>query len=412
MEKDFLSKVYGYKRIKEELYLIRNWYLNSDKLKEKRELLPKGILLYGEPGNGKTRIIREYSKTFNYPIFVIEGKNDNVQKEVCDIYEQAKKEKHAIVVIDELDRLIDKDDKLIRIIMSQLDGFDANTNILTLATCNEYYKMPDALIREGRFDRHFYIGITDGEMEDIIRSFSTDAKIILTEEEILELSQCLNYYSTGEIKAIFNNASLRYGDDCTIDNIINTADFLKTGYIGLDKKTKIDKYIAVHEAGHAIYSYFFCDSQRFLRIYFNDEGGCTISKDIDSKETIESRINKVRMSLAGIVAEELIFKKHSIGCSNDLEKAHNFAFRLMNRACIEGLDSFCSRETYYDRRNISEYSSKIIDKKTNKFLKDNYKIVKRNLKKYKKHILLVSDYLQEHREIKRNDFIKLLSTQI
>ena len=411
MEKDFLSNVYGYSRIKEELYLIRNWYLNADKLGEKRELLPKGILLYGEPGNGKTRIIREYSKTFDYPIFVIEGKNDNVQKEVCNIYEQAKKEKHAIVVIDELDRLIDKDDKLIRIIMSQLDGFDANTTILTLATCNEYYRMPDALIREGRFDRHFYIGITDGEMEEIIKAFSTDAKIKLTEEEISELSQSLNYYSTGEIKAIFNNASLRYGDECTIDNIINTADFLKTGFIGRDQRSKIDRYVAVHEAGHAVYSYFLCNTLRFLRVNFNDGGGCTVAKDIDTLSPRENKIDKVRMSLAGIVAEELMLKKHDVGCSNDLSKAYKISFKLMNISCIDGIDSFCIDETFYDRRNISSYTSKQLDKNTISFMKSNYKIVRKQLKKYKKQISIVADYLQEHREIKRNEFIKIVDAQ-
>ena len=114
------------------------------------------------------------------------------------------------------------------------------------------------------------------------------------------------------------------------------------------------------------------------------------------------------MSLAGIVAEELLLKCHDVGCSNDLSKAHKISFKLMNISCIDGIDSFCIDETFYDRRNISSYTSKQLDKNTISFMKSNYKIVKKQLKKYKKQISIVADYLQEHREIKRNEFIKIV----
>lgn len=408
MDKEFLSNVYGYSKVKNELFVIRDWYLNSSEMGEKKRLLPKGILFYGRPGCGKTQLMREYSKSFNYPIFVIEGKEDNVQEEVCNIYEKAKQEKNAIVIIDELDRLVGQDEKLVRIIMSQLDGFDSSTSILTIATCNEYFELPEALIREGRFDRHFFIGNTDGEMEDIIRSFAKDSNIELSNEDIMELAICFDICTTGEIKAIFNNASLRYGNKCTIDDIINTSDYLRTGYMNKDSDFNVPRYAAIHEAGHAIYSHIFCKTKTFLRIYFNDDGGVAVCKESNMIETKESRINCVRVGLAGLVAEDIILNNHDIGCGDDLEKAYDLSFRLINRTCINGIKNYCTKNAYYDRYNMSDFSSKKFDKRTISFVKANYRIVKRKLKKYKKEIITLADYLQEHKEIKRNEFIKLV----
>lgn len=154
MAEEFLKNVYGYEEIKNELKIIRDWYLNVDKNDEVSKALPKGVLFYGVPGSGKTHLMREYSKTFGYPIFIIEGNDDNVLDEVVKTYENASKEKNAIVIIDEIDKLVERDSKLSRILTAKLDGFE-KSNVLTLATCNLYDDLPEALVRPGRFDRHF-----------------------------------------------------------------------------------------------------------------------------------------------------------------------------------------------------------------------------------------------------------------
>jgi len=102
MENEFLEKVYGYREIKKELKLIQDWYFNADSLGERKKLLPKGILFYSDPGEGKTHIVREYSKSFNYPIFVIEGNDDNVLDEVVKAYENASKEKMQLLLLMKL----------------------------------------------------------------------------------------------------------------------------------------------------------------------------------------------------------------------------------------------------------------------------------------------------------------------
>ena len=346
MENEFLEKVYGYKEIKRELKQIQEWYFNSEKLGDKRRLLPKGILFHGGPGEGKTHIVREYSQSFGYPVFVIEGNDENVLDEVVKTYENASKEKNAIVVIDEIDKLIQKDDKLTRILMAQLDGYKTSS-VLTLATCNNYYEMPEALLREGRFDRHFGTFINNqDDLLEIIRGFSKEAGISLSENDENELVEIFSRYSASFIRAVFNNASLRFGEKWSISDIINTADFLRTGFIQKNKDFKIERSVAIHEAGHAVYIYLFCKKQKFLRIFFSEDGGKTVYKANEETETKESRIETIRAGLAGLVAEDILLKSHGIGCGEDLEKVYSLSYRLVNRTCIYGIKNYCTEEGF------------------------------------------------------------------
>lgn len=408
MKNEFLEKVYGYKDIKKELKVIQDWYFNADKLGEKKKMLPKGILFYSDPGEGKTHIVREYSKSFNYPIFVIEGNDDNVLDEVVKTYENASKEKNAIVIIDEIDRLIQKDEKLTRVLMAQLDGYKSSS-VLTLATCNNYYNMPEALLREGRFDRHFRTSINDqDDLLEMIRGFAKDAMIELSETDENELVELFFHLNASFIRAVFNNSSLRYGNKCTITDIINTADFLRTGFIQKNEKFKVTQRVAIHEAGHAVYLYLFSNTQKFLRIYFDNDGGKTVYRDLEENETRENREEKIRCALAGLIAEDLLLKNHGIGCGEDLEKVYNLSFRLVNRTCIDGIKYYCTRDEYLDKKSNSEYLNRIFDHKASVYMRKNYKLVKKQLSQHKGLILRVADILVEKKELKRNDFLTIV----
>lgn len=407
MAEEFLKNVYGYEEIKNELKIIRDWYLNVDKNDEVSKALPKGVLFYGVPGSGKTHLMREYSKTFGYPIFIIEGNDDNVLDEVVKTYENASKEKNAIVIIDEIDKLVEKDSKLSRILMAKLDGYEIS-KVLTLATCNLYDDLPEALVRPGRFDRHFKLLVkSKKDLKEIIIKFLNEYKIDLSESDITELMQIFNNDPVCFIKSALSNASLRFGNKCTIDNIIYTIDFFNTGYFKKANPEIINKS-AVHEAGHALYIYLFCKTQRFLRIYFNEDGGNTVFSYTREYITKESRIEQIRGALAGLIAEEIVSKYHDVGCSDDIEKAYNLSYRLVNRTCINGINNFCTSNNYFNKDNLSEYSKKDFERKAIKFLKKNYKLVKRQMKKYKNTIIKVSNYLIKNEGIKREEFIKII----
>lgn len=410
MNKNFLKNVFGYSKIKEELYLIQHWYFDSDKLGDKKKLLPKGILFYGDPGEGKTHLMREYSKSFNYPIFIIQGNDDNLEDEIISRYNLARKEKYAIVIIDEVDNLIDKDQKIKRVLQSQLDGFNNEGNILTLATANNFYDLPESLLREGRFDRKFKICPKDkNDFNEIIKGFSLDCKLSLNDDEISEITDYLSQYSISSVKAAFNNASLRYGPSSSVNDILNALDFIQTGFINKNGNFKIKRSHALHEAGHAVYLYFFSNHQEFLRIYFDNNAGNTVYKELGDIRTDETILETLRCSLAGLAAEEIILKKHGIGCYEDLKKAHELAFNLLVENSYEKVDYIASPRHFYRRDDISSYQSKIYDVRVARFIRKNFRYVKHRLKKYKKEICLLSDYLLTHQSIQKNELASLFN---
>lgn len=413
MDDEFLKNIYGYKRLKEELYLIRSWYLNENNLNNNKKLLPKGILFYGNPGEGKTLFIREFSKSFNYPIFEIKGDDENLENEITSTYDLARKEKCAIVVIDELDQLVEKDNKLIRILYSQLDGFNESGNVLTLATANNYCNLPEALLREGRFDRKFKVSCNDKEdFKEIIEKFLLDRNLKFDENEKYELIEELLGYSISKTKSIFDFASLKYGDSCSLDDIFNTVDYLDSGYIKKTNGVDVSNVCAVHEAGHALYCYLFNRKNKFQRIYFTDYGGRTVIRYISKYVDRDCLLERLQNYLAGIAAEEIIFKKHDVGCDKDLKNAKRIVYKLIIENCINKVDYFIYNYDYEMGNGISCHMSKIIDVRVAKFLNKNFKYVKRKLKKHKKDIMILSNYLLENKSIKSEELEKLIPIKI
>ena len=408
---EFLNSVFGYKKIKDELYEIRSWYLYRNLNEEERkEFLPKGILFYGEPGYGKTLLIREFAKSFGYKVFIVEGDSENLDEILAKIYEEARKEKNSIIIIDELDRLVEKDTKLERILQMQLDGYNKNGNILTLASANEIALLPSSLLREGRFDRKFNITIGNNkELKEIISRLLELRGFKLDENEIGELALNFRYESIAMIKSVFNNVYFRYGSNPKVDDFISEINFMDSGYISNKEDLIVKDYIAVHEAGHALYLEKFCRKLNFLRVICNENGGKTYNGNFDSIDDLDTRLDGVEVSLAGLVAEEIIFKRHDIGSSDDLDKAYEAAYRLVNRTMINGFSYYCNYRCVCRKEQASEYENKIFAIKTKKFLKREYKRVKRKLSKYKKEILLIANEIEKNKGITKKELLKILS---
>lgn len=408
---NFLNKVYGYKAIKDELYEVRSWYLNKELLSdnEKKEYLPKGILFYGDPGYGKTLLLREFAKSFDYKVFIIEGDSENLDEVLLATYKKARLEKNAIVVIDELDRLVAKDTKLERVLQMELDGFNKEGNVLTLASANDIDNLPYSLLREGRFDRKFNIRITDkNELKEIIFKFLEIRDFKLDDYEIEELTLNLRHEPISLIRTIFNNVYFRYGKNATLENFINEYTFLDSGCIKNNDNFKVDDFVAIHEAGHALYLYKLTRKLDVLRVICNEDGGRTYNANFDSIDDLETRLDNVEVSLAGIVAEELFFNYHSVGADEDLERAYKVSFKLVNRTMINGLNYFSLRDNSYSLDETSEFENKLFAIKTNKFIKKKYRFVKRRLKKYKNEIFLLARYIKENNGITRKEIVKLL----
>lgn len=408
MEKNvFLKNVYGYKKIKDELFLIRSWYLDKKIKEEKKEFLPKGILFYGEPGNGKTLLLREYSKSFGFKVFVFEGKEENLNKNLISIYENAKKEKNAIVVIDELDRLVKRDDKLERILQTQLDGLNNEGTVLTLASANDYDALPDALLREGRFDRKFCIDVEDKkDNKEILEKLLKEREFNINEYELEELNLQLFGEPISKIKSLLNSVCFRYGKSASIDDFLKEYSFNESGHIQ-DDNLNVPDYVAVHEAGHALYAKLFAKRLIFLRVNCNKEGGKTHCSSYDNIQDSVYCYNRIETSLAGMAAEEIIFGKHNVGCNNDMKKAYEMSYTIMNNSMLNGLD-FYSPALYTINNGPSKYEMMKHGIRTSKFIEKEFKLVKKRLKKYKKEILLIAKIIKEKRCLTRDDIKNVL----
>lgn len=406
MENEFLEKVYGYKSIKKELKLIREWYLNKDIENDK---LPKGIIFFGEPGEGKTHLMREFSKSFGCPIYLINGDNDNIFDEVTKTYENARKDEMAIVIIDELDKLVKDDDKMARILQAQLDGFEKNDSVLTLASANYYYDIPEPLVREGRFDRHIKVSLKDeADIEEVIRGFAKDLKLDISDDDVSELVDVFAYRSPSIIRASLNDSYLRYGKTIKAENVIKSLDFIKYGYVENMNQQDISYNTAVHEAGHALFIYKYCPTQKFLRVSFNEDGGVTVYKNTKDKDTRLGRMDDINGALAGLIAEEIVFNKHDIGCSSDLDTVHSTAFRLMNRTCLNDVSEYCSLEAYYGNSPVSGKLRSHFESKSSRLVKKQYRFVKRILRKEKPNIIALANYMFKNQGIRRVDLISVL----
>lgn len=408
----FLPKIYGLWRIKEELKVILGWYKDPESMGKRKNLLPKGILFYGDPGCGKTLLMREYSKEFDCPVFLIEGNAEDVQAEVIETYKKASKEPFSIVIIDELDRLIDKDDKLIRIFQAKLDGFKENSGILTLATANDQEKIPEPLKREGRFDRRFDIYLSgEDEVRETVEGFIAAAGLSVDEEGLEELVEDFKYDAASHIRAAINSAALRYGDGCTAEQILDVSHFIAWGRLPRKEEVEVDRRVAIHEAGHAAYLHFFSKTIDCGRIYFTAAGGFTTLTPHKKSSSLLSVTEDIRCSLAGLVSEEICLHAHGYGSHRDLSSAHNQAYHLVNTQALNGVENHCNgREQYEPSVNMSQAKMRSMEKASRRFVRKQYQIVKRIMRRKKRQIEALADFLMEHRKASKKDIVAILST--
>lgn len=390
------ANVCGYEEVKAELKNILNWFFNEELINDPKVVLPKGVLLHGRPGCGKTLIVRELKDSFNYPTIIIEGKNDNVAKEIVDAFKKAKQEKFAIVIIDEIDLLISDDDKAIRALQQELDGVNDSCNILVLATCNNINSIPDALLRPGRFDRKIAIYSPCFETrKEMFSKFLTKLGVDINNINIARVAKyCVT--SASAIQAICNDAYLRHGVNMTTRDLEKSHDIVDRGNLDSDNKEYRDYMVAVHEAGHVVTTLAYSSEFDFNEATFTDYGGYTFSSYVDErKDTIEKREKELIRILAGYLAEETIFGYHDIGSYDDFNRARNLCVRFVERTCIHGLyhliPNYENNNDRYESR-VKRFINEIYtDALLRKYIRRTRKLVKKN----KDNITKIADIMME-----------------
>ena len=208
-----LGKVIGHTRQKKELLDVIDWFKRSKELKARGVSIPKGVILFGEPGNGKSLLIKEIIRCVEAPVFILKGDETNIVAGITETFAKARETGHAVVVIDELDLLINKERRVIRALQENLDGVESSDDILVLAATNYIREIPDPLLRNGRLEKLIKIPYPSGEealelLKIHFKEFGVELPKDFDDEEV---ALSLNGISCAGVKAVVNDLVLRNG---------------------------------------------------------------------------------------------------------------------------------------------------------------------------------------------------------
>ncbi len=322
--------------------------------------IPKGVLLVGPPGTGKTLLARAVAGEAHVPFFSLSG-SDFVEMfvgvgaaRVRDLFTQAESKAPCIVFIDELDALgktragttvggHDEREQTLNQLLVEMDGFDANAGVILMAATNRPETLDPALLRPGRFDRTVVVDRPDiNGREAILRVHVRDVR--LAEDVDLRRVASLTPGMVGaDLANLVNEAALmaaRAGKELVTMRELDEA--IERGAVGLERKSRImnaaeKQRVAYHEAGHALVSVLLPNTHPVHKISIIPRGvgalGYVLSRpDEDRYLVTQSELeSKIKMTLGGTVAEELVFQEISNGATNDLEQASDLARRMVKQ---------------------------------------------------------------------------------
>ena len=411
------ADVAGLKEEKEELEEIVDFLKNPSKYSNLGARIPKGVLLVGNPGTGKTYISRATAGEAGVPFFTISG-SDFVEmfvgvgaSRVRDLFDQAKKNAPCIIFIDEIDAVgrkrgaglgggNDEREQTLNQLLVEMDGFDGNSGIIILAATNRPDVLDPALLRPGRFDRQIVIGMPDVKAREEIFKVHTKNKPLADDVAIEILARRTPGFSPADIENLVNEAALltarRNGTKIRMDEIEEATTKVMAGPA---KKSRViseaeRKLTAYHEAGHAIVMKAIPNSDPVHQITIIPRGmagGFTMSLPEDEKffMTKGDMVNMIKHLLGGRVAEELKLDDISTGASNDLERATAIARQMITKYGFSsklGPVSFSSSDEVFlgkdfsTRQNYSEETASEIDAEIKHILESCYEATTNILK--------------------------------
>lgn len=436
------ADVAGLEGAKTEMQEIVDFLKNPAKYTELGAKIPKGVLLVGPPGTGKTLLAKAIAGEAQVPFFSISG-SEFVEmfvgvgaSRVRDLFAQAKEKAPCIIFIDEIDAIgrsrsknistgaNDERESTLNQLLTEMDGFAANSGVIVLAATNRADILDKALLRPGRFDRHIYIDMPDvKDREEIFKVHLKKIKIDKT-VDVEFLARQTPGFSGADIANICNEAALiaaRKGK-----KVVSKDDFLDAVdrvIAGLEMKNKIitpeeKKIIAFHEAGHATVSWFLEHAAPLVKVTIVPRGKSLGAAWYLPEErqitTTEQIMDEMTAALGGRAAEDVIFSKISTGAISDLEKVTKQAYAAV---VYYGLNPKIGNISYYDSTGQSEYAfskpysektAEIIDEEVKKMTDIAYQRAKNILTEKKESLTLLANRLLEKEVIFKEDLEEIL----
>ena len=418
--------VAGIDEAKEEVAEIVEFLKNPHKFIRLGAKIPKGILLYGPPGSGKTLLARAIAGEADVPFFSISG-SDFVEMfvgvgaaRVRDLFEQAKKNAPCIVFIDEIDAVgrqrgaglgggHDEREQTLNQLLVEMDGFDQSKGIILIAATNRPDVLDPALLRPGRFDRHIVVDRPDIVGREEILKIHVRGKPIAEDVDLKVLARRTPGFVGSDLANLVNEAAiLASRKNKTKIEMEDFEEAIDRVIAGPERKSKVisekeKKIIAFHEAGHALVAKMLPNTDPVHKVSIIPRGmgalGYTLQLPTEDKYIVTKSelLEKLSVLLGGRVAEEFEFSEMSTGAQNDLERATNIAREMVTRYGMSSLGPITlgkKHEQVFLGRDIAEdrnYSDAIafkIDQEIKNIIEDAYKrareIIEKNSGKLKK----------------------------
>lgn len=445
-----LKDVAGLKEEKEELEEIVEFLKEPAKFTKVGARIPKGVLLEGAPGTGKTLLAKAIAGEAGVPFFSISG-SDFVEmfvgvgaSRVRDLFEEAKKHSPCIVFIDEIDAVArrrgtgmggghDEREQTLNQLLVEMDGFGVNEGIIVMAATNRVDILDPAILRPGRFDRKISVNRPDvGGREDILKVHAKN-KPLAEDVDLKQIAQTTAGFTGADLENLLNEASIvaaKENRGFVKQEDIKQA-FIKVG-IGAEKKSRIitekeKKITAYHEAGHAVLFHVLPDVGPVYTVSIIPTGLGAAGYTMPLPEKDEMFITKGKMlqdimvSLGGRIAEEIIFKDITTGASSDIKKATRAARDMVTRYGMSeniGVINYNSDddEVFIGRdlahaKSHSELVAGEIDKEVKEIIDDCYGKAKEIILEHMDVLHKCAELLLEKEKIGRDEFEALFEVK-
>ncbi len=439
--------VAGVDEEKEELEEIVEFLKSPKKFTDMGARIPKGVLLVGQPGTGKTLLAKAVAGEAGVPFFIISG-SDFVEmfvgvgaSRVRDLFEEAKKKAPCIIFIDEIDAVgrqrgaglgggHDEREQTLNQLLVEMDGFGTNEGVIVLAATNRPDVLDKALLRPGRFDRQIVVSAPDVKAREQILEVHAKKKKLAEDVDLKTIAKNTSGFAGADLENVLNEAALLAARrDIKEIGMKEIEDAMVKVTMGPEKKTRVrsekeNKLVAYHEAGHAVVSRFLPTQDPVHQISIVPRGmagGYTMYRPTEDKSFMsktEMEENIVSL-LGGRVAEKLILNDISTGASNDIERATKIARSMVTKygmsdrvgAIMLGStqeEVFLGRD-FAQSKEYSEETASIIDEETKIIIDTAYHKAEEILKANIEKLHSVAGILLEKEKIDGEEFDQIFA---
>ena len=440
--------VAGVDEEKEELEEIVEFLKNPKKFTDMGARIPKGVLLVGNPGTGKTLLAKAVAGEAGVPFFTISG-SDFVEmfvgvgaSRVRDLFEEAKRKAPCIVFIDEIDAVgrqrgaglgggHDEREQTLNQLLVEMDGFAANEGVIVLAATNRPDVLDKALLRPGRFDRQIVVSSPDVKAREQILEVHSRKKKFGPDVDLKIIAKNTSGFSGADLENVLNEAALLAARrNLSEIGMTEIEDAMVKVTMGPEKKTRVrsekeQKLVAYHEAGHAVVSRFLPTQDPVHQISIVPRGmagGYTMYRPTEDKSFMSrtEMVETIISLLGGRVAEQLILDDISTGASNDIERATKIARNMVTKYGMSqrvGTITFGQNqeEVFLGRdiaqgREYSEETAGIIDEEVKSIIDFAYKKAEAILQEHIDKLHSVAGVLLEKEKIDGEEFDQIFNS--